>query len=201
MHDKLLNHVKIHSRIPFIIRVIMALKSKVYKVNLSVSDTDRHHYQDYALTVACHPSETEGRMCLRLAAFALFADEKLAFTRGLCATDEPDIWQKDDTGIIERWVDLGWPEEKRIAKACGLSNDVVVVTYGRNTAPWWQSVEQKLARFKRLRVLDAGENIIEQLSPLVSSNMSLSAMIGDGVLWLSHGEITAEIPLNWLKSE
>lgn len=179
----------------------MALKSKVYTVNLSVSDTDRHHYQDYTFKVACHPSETEGRMCLRLATFALFADPKLTFTRGLCATDEPDIWQKDDTGIIERWIDLGWPDEKRIAKACGLSNEVVVVTYGRNTAPWWQSINQKLTRFKRLRVLDAGENIIEQLSPLAASNMTLTATISDGILWISNGDITVEIPLVWLKSD
>ena len=179
----------------------MALKSKVYKVNLSVSDTDRHHYQDYTLTVACHPPETEGRMCLRLAIFELFADPKLAFTRGLCATDEPDIWQKDDTGIIERWLDLGWPDEKRIAKACGLANEVIVIAYGRNTAPWWQSIEPKTTRFKRLRVLDAGENIIEKLEPLVATNMTLTATIADGVLWMSNGEHTIELALNWLKQE
>lgn len=140
-------------------------------------------------------------MCLRLAAFALFADPQLTFTRGLCATDEPDIWQKDDTGIIERWIDLGWPDEKRIAKACGQASDVIVVTYGRNTAPWWQSVEQKLTRFKRLRVLNAGEGVIEKLSPLVTANMTLSATIADGILWISNGADTVEIPLVWLKAD
>ncbi|HEY7773396.1 MAG TPA: YaeQ family protein [Marinagarivorans sp.] len=177
----------------------MALKSKVYKVSLSVSDTDRHHYQDYAFKVACHPSETEGRMCLRLAAFALFADPKLAFTRGLCATDEPDIWQKDDTGLIERWIDLGWPDEKRIAKACGLAEEVIVVAYGRNTGPWWQAIADKTSRFKRLRVLDAGEGVIDALSCLTAQNMALTATISDGTMWLSDGSNTVEIPLQWLK--
>ncbi len=177
----------------------MALKSKVYKVSLSVSDMDRHHYNTYDFKVACHPSETQGRMCLRLAAFAIFADEKLSFTRGLCATDEPDLWQKDDTGLIERWIELGWPEEKRIAKACGQASEVVVVAYGRNTASWWQTLADKTPRFKRLKVMDAGEGVIDALTALVDSTMELTATISDATLWLSNGVDTVEIPLLYLK--
>ena len=177
----------------------MALKSKVYKTSLTVSNTDSHHYNTYDFKVACHPSETEGRMCLRLAAFALFAHENLSFTRGLCATDEPDIWQKDDTGLIERWIDLGWPDEKRIAKACGQASEVIVIAYGRNTAPWWQGLADKTPRFKRLTVIGAGESIIEDLAPLVASTMALTATISDGILWLSNGVDTVEMPLTYLK--
>ena len=176
----------------------MALKSSVHKVTLTVSDTERHHYNTYSFTVACHPSETEGRLCLRLAAFALYADEKLTFTRGLCAADEPDLWQMDDTGLIERWVDLGWPDEKRLAKACGQSGEVVVIAYGRHTAPWWQALGDKVARFKKLTVLDAGETIIEQLAPLAKTNMELTATISDGNLWFGSDALTVEIPLNYL---
>ncbi len=179
----------------------MALKSTVYKVNLTVSDTERHHYNTYNFTVACHPSETEGRLCLRLAAFALFADEQLAFTRGLCATDEPDLWHKDDTGLIKRWIDLGWPEEKRIAKACGQSDEVVVVAYGRHTAPWWQTIADKTARFKRLTVLDTGEDIIEKLAPLATTNMEITATISDGILWFGNATTTVEMPLLYLKKK
>lgn len=177
----------------------MALKATVYKVELTVSDTQRHHYQTYHFKVACHPSETQARMCLRLAAFALYADEKLTFTRGLSAPDEPDLWQKDDTGLIDKWIELGWPDEKRLAKASGVANEVIVVAYGRHTAPWWQVTEAKTARFKKLKVLDAGENIIEQLAPLVSHNMVLTATISDGVLWFGNNTLTFEIPLVYLK--
>ena len=36
----------------------MALKSTIYKANLQLSDLDRHHYADYPLTLALHPSES-----------------------------------------------------------------------------------------------------------------------------------------------
>ncbi|WP_428613753.1 YaeQ family protein, partial [Pseudoalteromonas sp.] len=39
----------------------MALKSTIIKAQLSLSDMDRHIYQDFNLTLAQHPSETEQR--------------------------------------------------------------------------------------------------------------------------------------------
>ena len=40
-------------------------------------DMDRHIYQDFNLTLAQHPSETEQRLMIRLLAFALNAREGL----------------------------------------------------------------------------------------------------------------------------
>ena len=51
----------------------MALKSTIYKAELQIADMDRHYYADHALTIARHPSETDERMMVRVAAFALFA--------------------------------------------------------------------------------------------------------------------------------
>ena len=49
----------------------MALKSTIYKVNLSIADIDNSYYADHALTLARHPSETDERMMVRLVALAL----------------------------------------------------------------------------------------------------------------------------------
>ena len=49
----------------------MAQKATIYKVDLSVSDMDRHYYETHKLTVAKHPSETDERLMVRLIAFAL----------------------------------------------------------------------------------------------------------------------------------
>ena len=49
----------------------MAVKATVFKAELQVSDMDRHYYQDHAVTLARHPSETDERMMVRLLAFAL----------------------------------------------------------------------------------------------------------------------------------
>ena len=73
---------------------IMAQNATIYKVELSVSDMDRHYYETHKLTVAKHPSETDERLMVRIVAFALNAHENLEMTKGISTEDEPDIWQK-----------------------------------------------------------------------------------------------------------
>ena len=97
----------------------MAIKATIFKANLQIADMERHYYQDHALTLARHPSETDERMMVRLLAFALHAHEYLEFGQGMTNDDEADLWQKDLTGAIELWIDVGIPDEKLIRKACG----------------------------------------------------------------------------------
>ncbi len=97
----------------------MASKATVYKAELQISDMDRHYYATHVLTVAQHPSETDERLMVRLLAFALHAQERLEFGRGVSSDDEPDLWLRSLSGEIELWVDLGQPDEARIRRACG----------------------------------------------------------------------------------
>ena len=60
----------------------MALKSTVFKANLQVADIDHGYYADHALTIARHPSETDERMMVRLAALALNAHEIVTMCQG-----------------------------------------------------------------------------------------------------------------------
>eukprot|EP01030_Chromulinospumella_sphaerica_P022228 gene22228-22200_t len=68
---------------------------------------DRNYYESPALTMARHPSETDERMMVRLVAYAIHANEALTFTKGLFDVEEPDLWQKDLTGAIELWIEVG----------------------------------------------------------------------------------------------
>ena len=79
----------------------MAPKATVVKVELQVTDMDRHYYASHNLTLAQHPSETEERLMVRLLAFALHAHERLEFGRGLSDEDEAALWRRDYTGEIE----------------------------------------------------------------------------------------------------
>ena len=74
----------------------MALKATIYKATVNVADLDRNQFLDASLTLARHPSETQERMMLRLLAWLKYADERLQFTRGLCADDEPEAWRRND---------------------------------------------------------------------------------------------------------
>src|SRR4051812_2769772 len=97
----------------------MAIKSTVYKATLNISDMDKHYYAEHNLTIARHPSETEERMMVRVLAFALNANERLEFGKGISADDEPALWRKDYTGVIEQWIEVGLPDEKLLRRASG----------------------------------------------------------------------------------
>ena len=133
----------------------MALTATIFKASLQVSDMNRHYYADHQLTLARHPSETDERMMVRLLAFALHADERLSFTKGLCVDDEPDLWQKSLSNEIELWVDVGLPDEKRVRKACSRAMQVCLYLYGgRNAELWWNKNSANLQCYHNLTVVE-----------------------------------------------
>jgi len=163
----------------------MALKATMYRVELQVSDMDRNYYALHALSLAQHPSETDQRLMARLLTFALFADERLEFGRGLSTDEDPDLWRRDYTGGIEQWIDLGQPDESDIRKACGRAREVVIVTYSGNGAEiWWNKNASALARLDNLRVIDLDVAAVDAATRLLQRNTRLTAMIQDGDLQL-----------------
>lgn len=178
----------------------MALKSTVFKAELQVSDLDRHHYQSYPLTLARHPSETDERLMVRLLAFALFAADDLAFGRGLSAEDEPALWERDPTGAIRRWIDVGLPDERDLRRACGRADEVVVLAYGGRAAEiWWQQNEAGLRALDKLVVLalEAGDGAA--LAAMAGRTMRLQCTIQDGRIWFADDLRTLEFEPKRLK--
>ena len=172
----------------------MALKASILKAELQVSDMDRNHYEGYSLTLAQHPSETEERLMVRLLAFALNADQALAFGRGLSTEDEPDLWRRDLTGQIEQWIELGQPDEARIRKACGRAGSVRVYNYGgRASSLWWDKVRAGLERCRNLEVFDIAPESVQALAGLCQRNMSLQCMIQDGEVQLMSDTASIEV--------
>lgn len=172
----------------------MAPKATVVKAELQVSDMDRHYYATHNLTLAQHPSETDERLMVRLLAFALHADDRLEFGRGLSDEDEPALWRRDYTGEILQWIELGQPDESRIRKAAGRADQVVVVTYGGNAADvWWSKNAAALARFKNLTVLDLDAAGVAAATGLLGRGMRVTAMIQDGELQLMDTDTTVAL--------
>jgi len=177
----------------------MALKATICKAELNIADMDRGYYADHALTLAQHPSENDERLMLRLLAFALHAHEYLAFTKGLSDPDEPDLWQKDLTGAIDVWIDLGQPDEKRVMKACGRSRQVVVIAYGNAAPIWWEGIAPKLERARNLSVQRLVASGDTPLAAFVQKNMSLQCTVQDGQIWLSDGNRSAQVDVVTLR--
>lgn len=173
----------------------MALGSTVYKAELNISDMDRHYYASHSLTLARHPSETEERLMLRLLAFALNAQESLQFGKGLSDSDEPALWRKDLTGVIEQWIELGQPDEQRLRQASGRAGEVLVYCYGRAGAIWWERNAAALARIRNLRVFEIGEPTCRELSELAARKMDLQCLIQDGAVQLLDATRSVDVGL------
>jgi uncharacterized protein YaeQ len=163
----------------------MAIKATVFKAALQIADMDRHYYAGHALTLARHPSETDERMMVRLLAFALYADEALAFGKGLSSDEEPDLWLKDLTGAIERWIVVGLPDERAIRKASGRATQVVVISYGRAAGIWWNENRDKLQRLDNLTVLNLDSENTLALAALASRTMQLQCTMQEGHIMLT----------------
>lgn len=176
----------------------MGTKSTVYKVDLMVNNIDRQYYATHSLVLAQHPSEPDRRVMARLLTFALFADERLEFGRGLSTHEDPDLWLRDMTGAVEQWIELGQPDESNIRKACGQAKEVIVVTYSGNSAEvWWTKNAVSLSRSKNLRVIDIESASLDNATRFLDRRMSLSATIQEGEFQLSNGNDSIEIITNW----
>jgi len=176
----------------------MALKATIFKIDLSVADIDRGYYADHALTIARHPSETDERMMVRVLAFALFAAEHLEFGRGLSSEDEPDLVELDLTGSIQRWIDVGLPDEREVRKACGRSREVDVIAYGgRAVDMWWENARAKLEGQERLAVQELPPEAAQALAAMAARTMRLQVTIQDGHLSVTdhHSAFGTELRL------
>jgi len=179
----------------------MAIKSTIFKAELQIANMDSHYYHDHALTIAQHPSETDERMMVRVLAFALHADEALSFGKGLSADDEPDLWQKDLTGAIELWIDVGLPDEKLIRRACGRARQVVVYTYGgRGADIWWNQNGSKLERLNNLTVINLPETTSRAMATLVQRTMQLQMTVQDGEIWIADNNVRMQVEQAVLKT-
>ncbi len=185
----------------------MALKSTIFKANLAIADIDHGYYADHSLTLARHPSETDERMMVRLAALALNAyrvqsecggDATLAFGAGLSSPNDPDVSIVDFTGQMHLWVEVGQPEDKPLAKACAKADHVSVYCFHHAAEVWWRGIENKLTRLQNLSVFRVPSLASQALAGLAQRSMQLQATVHEGTLALSDGSNSIDVePLRW----
>ena len=176
----------------------MALKATIHKVRLQLADMDRNIYGDHELTIARHPSETDERMLMRVLAYALNvpADTDrgaLELAKSLWDTDEPDLWQRDLTGEIVQWIELGQPDDRRLSKAAGRSEAVTVYSYASSTPIWWSGIANKISRAGNVAVWQVDAAQAQALAALAQRGMQLQFNVQDGSAWVSGGADAVEI--------
>lgn len=183
----------------------MALKATIHKAQLQIADMDRGVYADHALTIARHPSETDERMLIRLLAFALWAPADdhhgaLELAKSLWDPDEPDLWQRDLTGEVVHWVEVGQPDDRRLMKASSRAEQVSVLSFSASTPIWWAALANKLTRAPKVAVWQIVPEQSQALAALCERSMQWQVSIQDGTVWVSSDRGSVEITPQLLKA-
>ena len=178
----------------------MALQATPYKVEINLTDLDRHVYQDLRFTVARHPSETEERLVARLIAYVLWYDEKLAFGRGLSDVDEPALWEKSLDDRVLHWIEVGQPDAERITWCSRRAERFSLVAYG-NLRVWQTKVLDSVRSLKKINVVAVGQEALESVARDLPRAISWSVMVSEGSLFITDEHGQHEVPLEWLIGE
>lgn len=175
----------------------MALSATVFKVELAVSDVDHGYYADHLLTVARHPSETDGRMVVRLLVFGLRAhrlsdvDGELAFGAGLSTPGVPDLRLADYTGRTLEWIDVGQPDERALGKAASQAEQVRLFPFAAGVATWWRTIGPKVAGLENLSVVRIPYEPVRQLAETVDRRVAVQVMVIEGQVTMTVGGVDA----------
>jgi uncharacterized protein YaeQ len=117
----------------------MAVGATIHTFAVNLADVDRGIYEELALRVARHPSETGAFMLTRVLAYCLEFEEGIAFTEGVSATDEPAVLVRDLTGKITSWIEVGAPDAARLHFGSMQAARTAVYTHrdpAKVAAPW-----------------------------------------------------------------
>ena len=178
----------------------MALKATIYKAQVQLSDLDRNVYCDHSVTIARHPSETDERQLVRLLAFALNApadsnEPHLELAKDMWEPDEPSLWQKDPTGRVTHWIDVGQPDEKRLLRTSARVDRLSVYSFSSSTPIWWKDLKNRLTRLRNLTVWQIPAKESQSLAMLAQRAMQLQVTVQDGSIWVGDGAQSVEINL------
>lgn len=172
----------------------MAIKPTIYKLRTTINDSDRNFYDTLGLTVAQHPSEKIERMMARILAYCINYEERLSFTKGLSAVEEPDIWLRTLDDRLSMWIDIGEPSDDRIRKATRVAAQVKVYSFNTKSDTWWELSRDKLSKLP-VSVYQFQWAEIEDFAKLIKRSMDLDITITGGTAYISA--ITGDCQVSW----
>jgi len=178
----------------------MAAGALVHTFQVQLADVDRGVYDDLALRVARHPSETAAYMLTRVLAYCLEFEEGIAFSDGISATDEPAVLVRDATGRITGWIEVGAPDAERLHFGSKLADRTTIYTH-RDPAkllPQWAGKKIHRAEAITLHSFDAG--FVEDAADALERRNTMSVSVTERQLYLELNGVTLssavhEVPL------
>jgi uncharacterized protein YaeQ len=162
----------------------MATGATIHTFQLQLADIDRGVYDDLALRVARHPSETDSYMLTRVLAYCLEFEEGIAFSEGISAADEPAVLVRDLTGRVTAWIEVGAPDAERLHFGSKLADRAAVYTH-RDPAklmPQWAGKKIHRADAIVLHSFDPG--FLEAAVPALARRNTMTLSVTERQLYL-----------------
>jgi uncharacterized protein YaeQ len=116
----------------------MALQATRYEYRITLSHVDRGRDVQETVLAARHPSETAEHLTLRVLAWCLLNEDRVAFGPGLSDSEMADLWTRDLTGRLTTWIECGSATAEKVRKIAlhnaGIATHVVLDDEGRAAA-------------------------------------------------------------------
>ncbi|MBI5548699.1 MAG: YaeQ family protein, partial [Deltaproteobacteria bacterium] len=146
----------------------MALPPTLHDFEVALSHVDRGFDAALSVRTARHPSETQERLWLRLLAFCLFHEERLAFGPGLGEPEAPDLEARDLTGQLTRWIRVGKADPAKVQRAADQNGDARVSVLFESPAKMEAFVAEaraaSLSRLQEVELVAADPKLLAELA-------------------------------------
>lgn len=178
----------------------MAQAPTLYDFQIALSNVDRAIDQpQLGMKVARHPSETMERLWLRVIAFCLHWEERLAFGPGLSDPDTPDIECRDYTGRVTRWIRVGKADPAKIKRAVEQNADAKVAvlfeSQQRMDAFLTEAREAKSTSVARADLAAIGSELLSALGKIDERRIKVSLTFVGDHLYIDCGGESFDGPL------
>ncbi|PZQ88293.1 MAG: hypothetical protein DI534_12610 [Leifsonia xyli] len=162
----------------------MAAGATIHTFDIQLADVDRGVYEQLALRVARHPSETEAFMLTRVLAYCLEFEEGIAFSEGISAADEPAVLVRDLTGRLTAWIEVGAPDAERLHLGSRTAERTTVYTH-RDPAkllPQWAG--KKIHRVEAITLHSVDPEFIEGAVAVLERRNAMTLSVTERQLYL-----------------
>jgi uncharacterized protein YaeQ len=168
----------------------LALTATIYNFDITLADVDRNVYEELALRIACHPSESPEYLVTRVLAYCLEYTEGIAFGRGISEPDDPPIAVRDLTGALRCWIEIGSPDAARLHKASKASPRTVVYTHKDPRILLRQLAGERIHRAEQLEIYAVDRDLIDGLVALLDRRVALGVSVTDRMVYATVREET-----------
>ena len=171
----------------------MALPATLRRFTIALADSDREVYDQLDWRVPQHPSESERYLVARLLARALEHADGVEFSKGGVSDDEePAIIQRDLTGVLKAWIEVGAPSPDRLHKASKAAPRVVVYAW-KNVAQLAADIaERKIHRAEELVIRALPPDLLDQVAATLDRNNTWELAVSGGTIYLTIGGASFE---------